>query len=1054
MHAENYWGVPEMKNVVALTATAGLVVAMVPFAASAKPVPKAAVRPAVTASQDKGCTLSPSLTHPGGDEASCISVGARLSSVPRVGGKTLLTISVKVARSEPRTKVTVDLPSTFAFADGTTTHSAMTGHGTVARAVVATLNMAKGQTRTLTRVVKAVGSGFGAITASAANRLSAQRTDGGTDSVFVTTGSSAVNTFRGGGAAQSASQTHSTVRLPLRSGGPERVSSTPSRAAPVTVAGASRTARIRPSTAGQQCATGTWNFQDQNGISRPAANTLVEVLNSSNTLLSYAVSGGDGSYTICWATTASTVYVKFVESNNIWRVTDNSNNVYSFSTALVSVPDGTTHNFGNLFPGSSSAYPGLHAFAIANDEWQWVHQYFGGQCWSPYETSCLQLTIHWQSDSTTGTFWNTSGVYLKAGSPDTVDEPAHEIGHNLMYELYGQSFPATTNCNPHFLFTASSTTCAMTEGWADWVATSVYNNTTWTFNGGSTTSFDTTWGDGQNTGDQVEGRIVQAMRSLTDGTKAPWDNDPGEGAGVRDNRNFFAVLHAYRPTTFAAFWNDRASAGQDVSQTALSALYEGTIDYGFRNPLSDYVPKHFPEAVPDHNYSHTATTGFWSVVAARPDAGSDTDLSVYTDFGQGTLLDSSAFGGTVTDFVAINSNSGHRALQTYFPRVHQFGGTGGYTIQEAQGSNSLSTGSNTFAFTSGQLIRIFDSFQGAGVPVFYRAVPSAGQDVQLAVASADLNAARRSATTDSSDPGAGNPAALVFTPTASGWHGLMVLDNSVTAGNVTLYADTSAPTGAVSINSGAASTTHPNVTLTLSAADAETGVTAMQVSTDGVFDTEPVVPFSTSGTANLPAPNGIKTVSVRYENNAGMWSTPATDTITLHASPKVTSVSPVSGPTGGGRTVTITGSRFTGATAVKFGATAATGVTVVSATKITAVSPAHAGGTVDVHVVTPYGHSAVSRGDRYTYQAAPTVTGVSSASAAHAGGKKITVTGTHFVGASVVKFGTKKVTTFTVVSPKTITVHAPAHAAGNVNVHVKTPSGTSASAPANKFSFT
>ena len=266
----------------------------------------------------------------------------------------------------------------------------------------------------------------------------------------------------------------------------------------------------------------------------------------------------------------------------------------------MSIPDGTTHNFGNLYPGSSSYYPGLHAFAIANDEWQWVHQYFGGQCWSPYITTCHQLTIHWQSDSTTGTFWNTSGVYLLAGSPDTVDEPAHEIGHNLMYELYGQNFPATTNCNPHFLFTASSTTCALTEGWADWVATSVYNNMTWTFNGGSTASFNTTWGDGQNTGDQVEGRIVQAMRSLTDGTKAPWDNDPGEGAGVRDNRNFFAVLqHLPARTRSPPSGTTARCAGQDVSQTALSALYQGTIDYGFRNPLSDYVGKHFPEAVPE-----------------------------------------------------------------------------------------------------------------------------------------------------------------------------------------------------------------------------------------------------------------------------------------------------------------------------------------------------------------------------------------------------------------------------------------------------------------------
>ncbi len=98
-----------MKNIVALTAATTLAVALVPIAASAKPVPKGAARPTVAASLDKNCTLSPSLTHPGGDEASCIAVGAKLSSIPRLGGKAILTVTVKAARSEPTTRVSVDL---------------------------------------------------------------------------------------------------------------------------------------------------------------------------------------------------------------------------------------------------------------------------------------------------------------------------------------------------------------------------------------------------------------------------------------------------------------------------------------------------------------------------------------------------------------------------------------------------------------------------------------------------------------------------------------------------------------------------------------------------------------------------------------------------------------------------------------------------------------------------------------------------------------------------------------------------------------------------------
>jgi hypothetical protein len=64
--------------------------------------------------------------------------------------------------------------------------------------------------------------------------------------------------------------------------------------------------------------------------------------------------------------------------------------------------------------------------------------------------------------------------------------------------------------------------------------------------------------------------------------------------------------------------------------------------------------------------------------------------------------------------------------------------------------------------------------------------------------------------------------------------------------------------------------------------------------------------------------------------------------------------------------VTITGTNFTGATAVHFGTKAATGVVVVNATTITATSPAGTG-TVNVTVTTPNGTSAISSGDHFRY---------------------------------------------------------------------------------------
>ena len=83
--------------------------------------------------------------------------------------------------------------------------------------------------------------------------------------------------------------------------------------------------------------------------------------------------------------------------------------------------------------------------------------------------------------------------------------------------------------------------------------------------------------------------------------------------------------------------------------------------------------------------------------------------------------------------------------------------------------------------------------------------------------------------------------------------------------------------------------------------------------------------------------------------------------------PAVTSISPAAGDISGGKSVTITGSGFTGATAVAFGSTSAASFTVVSDTSINAVSPAGTTGTVDVTVTGFLGTSAISTSDKFIY---------------------------------------------------------------------------------------
>lgn len=89
------------------------------------------------------------------------------------------------------------------------------------------------------------------------------------------------------------------------------------------------------------------------------------------------------------------------------------------------------------------------------------------------------------------------------------------------------------------------------------------------------------------------------------------------------------------------------------------------------------------------------------------------------------------------------------------------------------------------------------------------------------------------------------------------------------------------------------------------------------------------------------------------------------------APPTVTSVVPNQGPTTGGNVVTINGTNFTGAIAVKFGSTPALSFIVVSDSVIVAIAPPGVPSTVDVTVTNPIGTSPFTPADLYTYIFAP-----------------------------------------------------------------------------------
>lgn len=213
-----------------------------------------------------------------------------------------------------------------------------------------------------------------------------------------------------------------------------------------------------------------------------------------------------------------------------------------------------------------------------------------------------------------------------------------------------------------------------------------------------------------------------------------------------------------------------------------------------------------------------------------------------------------------------------------------------------------------------------------------------------------------------------------------------------------------------------------------------------------------VVNSATSITATSPAGSG--TVDITVTTPGGTSTTSAADQFTYTVpAPAVSGVSPGSGPAAGGTSVTISGSNFTSATAVRFGGTNATSYTVNSASSITATSPAGSPGTVDITVTTASGTSATGVSDQYTYIAVPAVSGVSPNSGSTAGGTSVTITGTGFAGATSVRFGGTSASSFTVNSANSITATSPAHSAGTVDVTVTTTGGTSGTSAADQFTF-
>jgi len=92
--------------------------------------------------------------------------------------------------------------------------------------------------------------------------------------------------------------------------------------------------------------------------------------------------------------------------------------------------------------------------------------------------------------------------------------------------------------------------------------------------------------------------------------------------------------------------------------------------------------------------------------------------------------------------------------------------------------------------------------------------------------------------------------------------------------------DRSGPTGTIAISGGGTRTNGITVTLDLSASDAMSGISQMQLSDDGTNWSNPEA-YSTSKSWTLPVGDGVKTIYVKFRDTVGNWSNAFTTTVTL-----------------------------------------------------------------------------------------------------------------------------------------------------------------------------
>jgi hypothetical protein len=459
-------------------------------------------------------------------------------------------------------------------------------------------------------------------------------------------------------------------------------------------------------------------------------------------------------------------------------------------------------------------------------------------------------------------------------------------------------------------------------------------------------------------------------------------------------------------TVIGAVTATQAIASTTLTQNHAATSFTPVTGSGGTSPLSYSVSPSLPTGL-----SMASVTG---AITGTPTVASSATTYTVTVIDANSATATATFSLTVTGAVTATQAIASAVLTqnhaaTSFTPVTGSGGTAplSYSVSPSL-PTGLSMASSTGAITgtptatssaTTYTVTVTDANSATATATFSLTVNAAVTATQ-AVASAVLTQ-NHAATSFTPVTGSGGTAPLSYSispglPTglsmASGTGaitGTPTVASSATTYTVTVTdANSATATATFSLTvTGAVTATQAIASTTLTqnhAATSFTPVTGSGGTAPLSYSVSPTLPTGLSMASSTGAITGTPTVTSSATTytvtvtDANSATGTATFSLTvIPPGPTVSSVSPVSGPTAGGTSVTISGGNFTGASAVTFGGVAATSFTVNSAAQISATAPAHAVGAVDVAITTPGG--SVTSSGAYTYVAVLTLTSTPSA---------------------------------------------------------------------------